>query len=76
MPPVTTRLGAHHGRVAGSFQSHCPHCWGNCPGTCLIPGIGGCIHQGPKLSWRDRLRLARTRRFWGRVLFGTRYGYR
>jgi hypothetical protein len=51
---------------------HCPHCWGNCGGRCLIPGIGGCVHQGPKLPGQARLRLIRTRRFWRRVLFGVR----
>jgi hypothetical protein len=25
---------------------HCRHCYGDCPGTCLLPGTGGlCIHQ-------------------------------
>jgi hypothetical protein len=54
--------------------SHCRHCYGNCPGTCLLPGGGGlCIHKpAPKLTVGQRLALVRTRRFWHRVLRGTR----
>jgi hypothetical protein len=53
---------------------HCRHCYGDCPGTCLLPGTGGlCIHQpAPKLTPGQRLALLRTRRFWHRVLHGTR----
>jgi hypothetical protein len=49
---------------------HCRHCWGDCGGRCLVPGLDGCIHQIPKLPLRARLRATRTRRFWRRVLFG------
>ena len=45
---------------------HCKHCWGNCRGTCLLPGGAGmCIHTvtpGPPV--RDWPRLVGTRRFW------------
>jgi hypothetical protein len=49
-----------------SQARHCKHCWGDCLGTCLLPGDEGrCIHnisQGPPL--RDWPRLMRTRSFW------------
>jgi hypothetical protein len=52
---------------------HCRHCYGDCPGTCLLPGGGLCIHKpAPKLTVGQRLVLMRTRRFWHRVLRGTR----
>jgi hypothetical protein len=45
---------------------HCKHCWGDCPGDCLLPGVEGrCIHKtssGPPL--RDWPRVMITRRFW------------
>jgi hypothetical protein len=53
---------------------HCRHCYGDCPGTCLLPGGGGlCIHKPvPKLTVGQWLALVRTRRFWHQVLRGTR----
>jgi len=53
---------------------HCRHCYGNCPGSCLLPGTDGlCIHKPtPKLTAGQRLALLRTRWFWHRVLRGTR----
>jgi hypothetical protein len=51
---------------------HCRHCFGDCPGDCLLPGDQGlCIHN-PRVrrSARERLLVLRTRRFWHRVLFG------
>ena len=53
---------------------HCRHCYGDCPGTCLLPGGGGlCIHKpAPTLTPGRRLALWRTRRFWRRVLRGDR----
>jgi hypothetical protein len=56
------------------YAGHCRHCYGDCPGTCLLPGGGGlCIHQPvPKLTVGQRLTLMRTRGFWHRVLRGTR----
>ena len=54
--------------------AHCRHCYGACPGNCLLPGGQGlCIHRpAPKLTPGQRLALLRTRRFWLRVLRGTR----
>jgi len=54
--------------------AHCRHCYGACPGNCLLPGTEGlCIHRpAPKLTPGQRLALLRTRRFWLRVLRGTR----
>jgi hypothetical protein len=51
---------------------HCRHCWGDCPGDCLLPGDQGlCIHRySPRLTFRERLRAAATRRFWHRVFWG------
>jgi hypothetical protein len=51
--------------------SHCRHCYGNCPGNCLLPG-GGCIHKPAPLTVAQRLRLWRTRAFWRRVIHGVR----
>ncbi|HEX3749995.1 MAG TPA: hypothetical protein VHW06_05475 [Streptosporangiaceae bacterium] len=56
--------------MTGLPPRHCRHCWGNCSGTCLRPGFDGCVHQLPKVPWRMKLRGARTRRFWRRVLWG------
>ncbi len=52
--------------------SHCRHCYGNCPGTCLLPGGGGtCIHKpAQKLTVGQWLALIRTRRFWRRAFWG------
>jgi hypothetical protein len=54
--------------------SHCRHCYGNCDGKCLLPGTEGlCIHSPvPRRSARDRVAVMRTRRFWRRLLAGTR----
>jgi len=54
--------------------AHCRHCYGACPGNCLLPGTQGlCIHRpAPKLTPGQRLALLRTRRFWLRLLHGTR----
>ncbi len=52
--------------------SHCPHCWGDCHNRCRLPGLDVCIHQAPKVLLRDWPRTLRTRRFWRRILFGTR----
>ena len=54
--------------------SHCRHCLGNCPGSCLLPGGAGlCIHQPTlKLTAGQRLAALRTRRFWRRVFWGSR----
>jgi hypothetical protein len=54
--------------------AHCRHCYGACPGNCLLPGTDGlCIHRpAPKLTPGQRLALLCTRRFWLRVLHGTR----
>jgi hypothetical protein len=56
--------------MSGFPAQHCPHCWGDCGGTCLLPGLDGCIHRGPKVPLRVWLRGVRTRRFWRRVLLG------
>jgi hypothetical protein len=54
---------------------HCRHCLGDCPGDCLLPGDAGdaglCIHKpAPAMSWRERLRLLGSRKFWRRVFWG------
>lgn len=54
---------------------HCRHCWGDCPGDCLLPGPAGdaglCIHRpNPRLSWPDRLRLVTVPGFWHRFFWG------
>ena len=51
---------------------HCRHCYGDCGGSCLLPGGGGlCIHKSaPKLTVGRRLALLRTRRFWLRIFRG------
>jgi hypothetical protein len=37
---------------------HCRHCYGDCPGDCLIPGGGGaCIHRRASVSFRQQLRI-------------------
>jgi hypothetical protein len=53
---------------------HCRHCWGECPGDCLIPGAAGlCIHKpNPRLTSRERMLLLLDRRFWRRVFWGVR----
>jgi len=53
------------------FPRHCRHCWGDCPGDCMLPGQlgqdGSCIHRAfRRLSfrqwiWLRRQRLARMR---------------
>ncbi len=53
--------------------SHCRHCYGNCPGNCLLPGgSGGCIHKPARLTAAQRLARWRTRAFWRRVVRGLR----
>jgi hypothetical protein len=50
-----------------SQTRHCKHCWGDCLGSCLLPGDEGlCIHVSPYrgLPLREWPRLMRTRRFW------------
>jgi hypothetical protein len=51
---------------------HCRHCWGDCVGTCLLPGDQGmCIHNPyPKLTFRQRVAGLAKGRFWQRVLRG------
>jgi hypothetical protein len=51
---------------------HCRHCWGNCPGDCLVPGGQGmCIHGFvPDIPLRRRLRM----RLW--KAWQTRFGSR
>jgi hypothetical protein len=53
---------------------HCRHCWGPCPGDCLIPGdMGLCIHKpAPRLAFRQRMLLLVDRGFWRRVFWGVR----
>jgi hypothetical protein len=53
---------------------HCKHCWGDCDGTCLLPGdLESCIHKiTPKWTFRERVILLGRRRFWRRVLWGLR----
>ena len=38
---------------------HCRHCYGDCPGDCLLPGdTGMCIHGRVRpLPFRQRVRL-------------------
>ena len=44
---------------------HCRHCWGDCPGDCLLPGDEGrCIHQPFRvLPFRQRFRIG-VRKLW------------
>ena len=54
---------------------HCRHCFGACPGDCLLPGdtgeTGVCIHNPvPRRPWRERLRLMGSRRWWRRLFVG------
>jgi hypothetical protein len=49
---------------------HCRHCWGGCPGDCLLDD-GQCIHgwngnRPQEFSWRVLL----TRPWWERLLWG------
>jgi hypothetical protein len=61
----------HHGGVGPSVTRHCRHCWGNCPGNCLVPGQpGACIHAPAKLPLSTRVMLLGSRRFWRRVFWG------
>jgi hypothetical protein len=37
---------------------HCRHCYGDCPGDCLLPGdSGACIHGRVKMPFPQRVRL-------------------
>jgi hypothetical protein len=59
--------------MSGLPTRHCRHCWGNCAGNCMLPGLDVCIHdvhRGPRLPLSARLRAVRGRRFWRRLLFG------
>jgi hypothetical protein len=52
---------------------HCRHCMGDCGGGCLISQPGRCIHgwngKHPRqFSWQ----LLLNRRWWHRVLWGTK----
>jgi hypothetical protein len=53
---------------------HCRHCWGDCPGDCLMPGeMGLCIHKpNRRLTNHERMLLLVDRRFWRRVFWGVR----
>lgn len=50
---------------------HCRHCWGDCPGDCLVGESGICIHgwNGKRPPFRWQLLL--NRRWWRRVFWGT-----
>jgi hypothetical protein len=56
--------------------SHCRHCLGDCAGDCLVDDTGWCIHGGNRanrgLSWRLRVQLLGSRRWWRRVFWGVR----
>jgi hypothetical protein len=59
--------------MSGFPTGHCRHCWGNCSGTCMLPGLDVCIHdvhRSPHLPLPARLRAIRTRRFWRRLFYG------
>jgi len=53
---------------------HCRHCYGDCVGTCLLPGDQGlCLHKPtPRLTFRERVALLGNRRFWHRAFWGVR----
>jgi hypothetical protein len=52
---------------------HCRHCLGDCPGSCLIDEQGRCIHGWSGTRPRQfRWQLVLTRKWWQRVLYGTR----
>ena len=58
--------------------AHCRHCFGDCPGDCLLPGGGGlCIHTPvPKRTLGERLALLRARWSRSRVFRDTSAGKR
>jgi hypothetical protein len=61
---------------------HCRHCWGDCPGDCLLGDAGMCIHNRDRklgqaaavmvggTRGRMRARLLVNRGWWRRVLWG------
>jgi hypothetical protein len=53
---------------------HCRHCWGDCPGGCLLDDTGPCIHnENAKMMKQLRARQLRGRA-WLRVLLPGRRG--
>jgi hypothetical protein len=47
---------------------HCRHCWGDCPGDCLVDDKGTCIHNVyPSMVKQKRPRVLSPR--WLRMLF-------
>jgi hypothetical protein len=53
---------------------HCRHCAGDCRGECILPWDPElCIHSPVRrIPLREWPAMLRTRRFWRRVLWGTR----
>ena len=48
-----------------SEARHCRHCWGDCPGECLIGQPGRCIHGwNGKHPRQFRWQLLLTRNWW------------
>jgi hypothetical protein len=49
---------------------HCRHCWGDCPGDCLLGESGQCIHGWNEKRPRQFGRKLLSRRWWHRVFWG------
>ena len=49
---------------------HCRHCWGDCPGDCLVGESGQCIHGWNEKPPRQLGKKLLSRRWWHRVFWG------
>jgi hypothetical protein len=61
---------------------HCRHCWGDCPGDCILGDTGLCIHNKDRSLARAAIvksggkrgqvlaQLLVNRKWWRRVLWG------
>jgi hypothetical protein len=47
---------------------HCRHCWGDCPGDCLVDDKGMCIHKLHG-GWAKRRRPRVLSSAWLRMMF-------
>jgi hypothetical protein len=48
---------------------HCRHCWGGCPGDCLLDDTGTCIHNAHVTMMRQTRARRRLSPAWLRMLF-------